>query len=153
MAQVQRTLVLLKPDAIQRGLAGAIISRIEGTGLKIVGMKMIKVDQALAKKHYAVHDGKPFFPGLVGFITSSPIVAMAVEGREAVQVVRKIMGETDPVKAAAGTVRGDLGIDIGRNLVHGSDSPENAAKELALFFGPSETVSYTRDYDRWITEP
>ena len=130
----QRTLVLVKPDGVKKGLIGEIISRLERKGLKIAAMRMLQMDKALAKKHYAVHDGKPFFAGLVDFITSGPIVAVVVEGEKSVEVVRKLMGETDPVKAAPGTIRGDYGLDIWENLIHGSDSEENAQKEVALFF-------------------
>ena len=149
---MERTLVLIKPDAVQRGLAGQVISRLEGMGLKIVGMKMVQMDQALAGKHYGVHQGKPFFEGLVGFITSSPIIAIAFEGLNAVEVVRRTMGETDPAKAQPGTIRGDLALGIGRNLVHGSDSKETAEKELALFFSQDDLVSYDRSVEPWITE-
>ena len=152
MATASRTLVLLKPDALQRGLAGALISRIEARGLKIVGMKLLQVDRALAHRHYAAHVGRPFFPGLVQFITSSPVVAMAVQGESAVDVVRQLMGATDPLKAAPGTVRGDMAQAIGRNLIHGSDSPEAAEWELALFFQPEELVDWPRDTESWITE-
>jgi len=152
VSDAQRTLVLLKPDAVQRGLAGAIIARLEATGLRIAAMKLIHMDQALARRHYAVHKGKPFFGGLVRFITSGPIVAMVLEGPRAVEIVRKTMGATDPAKAAPGTVRGDLGLSIGMNLVHGSDAPETAEKEIGLFFSPKEIVSYRRDLDRWIVE-
>jgi nucleoside-diphosphate kinase len=152
LAPVQQTLVLLKPDAAQRGLVGEIISRFERTGLKIVAMKLMRVDDALAHKHYGVHEGKPFFPGLVKFITASPIVAMVLEGLGAVDKVRSVMGPTDPLKAPPGTIRGDLGVDIGRNMVHGSDSAESAAKEVALFFNAKELVAYQRDYERWIVE-
>jgi nucleoside-diphosphate kinase len=130
----QRTLVLVKPDGVKKGLIGEIVSRLEKKGLKITAMRMLQMDKALARKHYAVHDGKPFFAGLVEFITSGPIVAVVVEGDKSVEVVRKLMGETDPVKAAPGTIRGDYGLDIGENLIHGSDSEENAQKEIALFF-------------------
>ena len=130
----QRTLVLVKPDGVKKGLTGEIISRLEKKGLRIAAMRMLQMDKALARKHYAVHDGKPFFAGLVEFITSGPIVAVVVEGEKSVEVVRKLMGETDPVKAAPGTIRGDYGLDIGENLIHGSDSEENAQKEIALFF-------------------
>ena len=130
----QRTLVLVKPDGVKKGLTGEIVSRLERKGLKIAAMRMLQMDEALARRHYAVHDGKPFFPGLVEFITSGPIVAVVVEGEKVVEVVRKLMGETDPVKAAPGTIRGDYGLDIGENLIHGSDSEENAQKEIALFF-------------------
>ena len=130
----QRTLVLVKPDGVKKGLIGEIISRLEKKGLKIAAMRMLQMDKALARKHYAVHDGKPFFAGLVDFITSGPIVAVVVEGEKSVEVVRKLMGETDPVKAAPGTIRGDYGLDIGENLIHGSDSEENAQVEISLFF-------------------
>ena len=148
----ERTLVLLKPDAVQRGLSGQVIARFEAKGLKIVGMKMIHMDRALAGRHYGVHEGKPFFEGLVNFITSSPIVAIALEGPQAVEVVRNMMGVTDPKKAAPGTIRGDFGLDIGRNLVHGSDSPENAVLELNLFFEEGELVDYERNVEPWILE-
>ena len=130
----QRTLVLVKPDGVKKGLIGEIISRLEKKGLKIAAMRMLQMDKALARKHYAVHDGKPFFAGLVEFITSGPVVAVVVEGDKSVEVVRKLMGETDPVKAVPGTIRGDYGLDIGENLIHGSDSEENARTEIALFF-------------------
>ena len=139
---MQQTLVLLKPDALERGLVGEIISRLEGQGLKIVAMKMIWVDGALAKRHYAVHEGKPFFDGLVEFITSGPIIAAVFEGEDAVAVVRSAMGETDPARAAPGTIRGDLAQDIGRNLIHGSDSEETAGKEIDLFFSKAEILDY-----------
>lgn len=131
---VLRTLVLAKPDAVQRGLIGEIVSRIEKKGLRIVALRMLQMDEAMAKCHYAVHEGKPFFTDLVGFITSGPIVAVVVEGEKAVEVVRTMMGDTDPIKAAPGTIRGDFGLDIGQNLIHGSDSEENARKEINLFF-------------------
>ena len=129
-----------------------MIARFESKGLKFVGMKMIQMDRALAGRHYGVHEGKPFFEGLVNFITSSPIVAIALEGPKAVEVVRAMMGVTDPKKAAPGTIRGDFGMDIGRNLVHGSDSPENAVTELELFFGEGELISYERNVEPWILE-
>lgn len=149
---MERTLVLVKPDAVQRGLIGEVISRIEKTGLKLVALKMIHMDREMAGRHYAIHQGKPFFEGLVGFITSSPLVAAVFEGPNAVEVVRKTMGATDPVKAAPGTIRGDLALDIGRNAVHGSDSKENAEKEISLFFSPEEMVSYKRNVEPWIIE-
>jgi nucleoside-diphosphate kinase len=139
---MKRTLVLLKPDALERGLVGEIISRLEGQGLKIMAVKMIWVDGALAKRHYAVHEGKPFFEGLVEFITSRPIIAAIFEGEDAVAMVRSAMGETDPASAAPGTIRGDLAQDIGRNLIHGSDSEETAETEIDLFFSKSEILSY-----------
>ncbi|MEK7215071.1 MAG: nucleoside-diphosphate kinase, partial [Chloroflexota bacterium] len=140
---MDRTLVLLKPDAIQRGLVGNIVGRLEARGLKIVGLRFMQVDRPLAERHYAVHQGKPFYLGLVDFITSGPIVALALEGRNAVDAVRATMGATDAVKAAPGTIRGDLGIDLGHNLIHGSDSAETAVNELRLFF-PDGVVDYAR---------
>lgn len=149
---MERTLVLVKPDGLQRGLAGAILARLEGRGLKLVALKMLHMDEAMAKKHYAVHEGKGFFPGLVKYITSSPIIAAVFEGRKAVEVVRNTMGQTDPALAAVGTIRGDWGIDTGRNLIHGSDSKENAEKEISLFFSEKEIMRYSRDTDKWISE-
>ncbi len=147
---MERTLVLIKPDAVQRGLTGDIISRLERTGLKIVAMKMLHMDKALAQRHYSVHRGKAFFDDLVSFITSGPIVAFALQGNNAVEITRKLMGVTDPAKATSGTIRGDFGIDIGHNLVHGSDSLETASSEIGLFFSPEEIVSYDRSLDVWI---
>ena len=152
MAQTQQTLILLKPDAVQRGLAGPIISRFEQAGLKIAALKLVQVSDALAKQHYAVHEGKPFFPGLVRFITSSPVVAMVLEGPNAIEKARGLMGATNPVSAAPGSIRGQYGLDIGRNLVHGSDGPETAAQEIGLWFKPDELVTYARDSDRWVIE-
>ncbi len=150
---MERTLVLAKPDALQRGLALELLSRFERRGLKLVALKMLHVDRQLAERHYGIHVGKPFFPGLVDFITSSPILAAVFEGQSAVEVVRNTMGTTNSAKAAPGTIRGDLAIDMGHNLVHGSDSPETAAKEIALFFSEKEVFSYARDVDRWVTGP
>jgi nucleoside-diphosphate kinase len=149
---MERTLVIVKPDAIQRGLAGEILSRLERRGLKIVGMKLTQIDEALARRHYAEHEGKDFLPGLIRFITSCPVIVAAFEGKGAVTAVRQTMGVTDPMSADVGTIRGDLGLEIGRNLIHGSDSPESAQKELALFFEPTELLSYKRDLDGWIGE-
>ena len=149
---MQKTLVLLKPDSVQRGLAGELISRLERKGLKLVAIKMLRVDEQLARRHYSAHAGKPFFDGLIEFITSGPLVAMVAEGVRAVDVVRSIMGATDPQDAAPGTVRGDLAVSIGPNLIHGSDSPESADREIGLFFSPDELVQYTRDTDRWNVE-
>jgi nucleoside-diphosphate kinase len=149
---MERTLVLLKPDTLQRGLAGRIISRLEDRGLKLVAMKLLRMDMELANVHYKDHVGKPFFEGLAKFMTSRPIIAMAVEGNNAVELVRQTMGTTDPQKAASGTIRGDWGMDIGRNLVHGSDSPEAAKREMAVFFREDEMISYDRETDRWVTE-
>ncbi len=149
---MERTLVLVKPDGMQRGLAGEILSRLERRGLKIVALKLLQVDEALARRHYAVHEGKPFFEGLVRYITSSPIIAAVFEGTNAVALVRATMGATNPAEAASGTIRGDLAVEIGRNLIHGSDSLENAEKEIALFFRPEEIVSWSRASDAWIFE-
>ncbi len=149
---MDRTLVLLKPDAVQRGLAGEIINRLERRGLKLAAMKMLLVTKELAHRHYADHVGKPFFAGLVKFITSSPIVAMVIEGENAVDVVRNTMGVTSPSEAAPGTIRGDLALTIGANLIHGSDSAESAKREIGLFFSPDEVIDYTRDVDSWIIE-
>jgi nucleoside-diphosphate kinase len=147
---MERSLVLIKPDAIQRGLAGEIISRLEKKGLKIVAMKMLHMDKNLAQRHYAIHKGKAFFEDLVNFITSSPLIAIVFQGKNAVEVIRQMMGETDPAKAQSGTIRGDFGIDIGHNLVHGSDSLENASKEIDLFFSAEEIFNYDRELDTWI---
>jgi nucleoside-diphosphate kinase len=147
---MERSLVLIKPDAIQRALAGQIISRLERKGLKIVGMKMLHMDRNLARRHYAIHKGKAFFDDLVGFITSSPLIAIVFQGENAVQIIRQMMGETDPAKAPSGTIRGDFGIDVGHNLVHGSDSVENACKEIGLFFSAEEIFDYERELDTWI---
>ena len=149
---MERTLIIIKPDAMQRGLIGAILSRLEARGLKLVGLKLIAIEEALARRHYAEHEGKPFFPGLVSYITSSPVVVGVLEGRQAVAVVRNTVGATNPVAAAPGTIRGDWGLEIGRNLIHASDSAETADREVALFFRPEELVSYERATDRWIFE-
>ena len=149
---MEQTLVLVKPDGVQRGLAGEVISRLERRGLKLVAMKLMQVDDALARQHYGEHVDRPFFAGLVDFITSSPIVAMVWEAANVVGIVRQTMGETNPVNSPLGTIRGDLGVDIGRNLVHGSDSAESAVREISLFFQPQEILSYTRSNESWITE-
>jgi len=137
---MERTLVLLKPDALQRGLVGEIISRFEKKGLKLVGLKMRNWEKSQLEKHYAVHKDRPFYPNLVGFMTSGPVVAIALEGKDAIEVVRKLMGKTNSRQAEPGTIRGDLGMSFSNNLVHGSDSPENAAIEIAYFFAGSEIV-------------
>ena len=149
---MERTLVLVKPDGVQRGLIGEIIGRLERRGLKLVGMKLMQVDDPLARQHYGEHVDRPFFAGLVAFITSSPVVAMAWEAENAVEAVRNTMGQTNPTTSPPGTIRGDLALDIGRNLVHGSDSPESAERELALFFEAGELLDYTRANDGWIKE-
>jgi len=144
---MERSLVLIKPDAIQRGLAGEIISRLEKKGLKIVAMKMLHMDNTLAQRHYAIHKGKVFFDDLVNFITSGPVIVIILQGKDAVQIIRQMMGETDPAKAHGGTIRGDFGIDIRHNLVHGSDSLDNASKEIDLFFSAEEIFDYDRELD------
>ena len=149
---MEKSLVLIKPDAVQRGLAGKIIDRIERRGLRIAAMKMLRMDKELASRHYGIHKDKPFFNSLVDFITSGPIVAIVFEGPQAVEVIRQTMGSTNSAKAAAGTIRGDFGVDLQQNLVHGSDSLENAAKEIDIFFKPEEILEYKRDIDRWVTE-
>ncbi|MBU0596239.1 nucleoside-diphosphate kinase [Candidatus Bipolaricaulota bacterium] len=146
---MQRTLVLCKPDAVQRGLVGRIIARFEDKGLKIAGLKMIRVDDALAAKHYAEHVEKSFYPELRGFVTSSPVVAMAVEGKNAVEVVRALMGVTNPQIAAPGTIRGDFGLNLTKNLVHGSDSLASAEREVALFFSEDELHDYDLTIGVW----
>ncbi len=150
---MERTLILVKPDGVQRGLAGAVLSRLEARGLKIVALRLLQMDRQLAQRHYGAHEGKPFFQGLVDFITAGPIVAAVFEGRNAVEVVRQTMGVTDPAKATPGTIRGDLALDIGRNIIHGSDSQESAEKEIGIFFQAGEVLTYRRDTDPWITEP
>ncbi len=139
---MERSLVLIKPDAMQRGLVGTIIGRLEERGLKLVALKMIHLDKALAKRHYAIHKDKPFFNSLVNYISSTPIVAAIFEGERAVEVARKAMGVTDPTKAEAGTIRGDFGLDIERNTIHGSDSVETAEGEIKLFFAEDEVFNY-----------
>jgi len=145
----QRTLVLCKPDSVQRGLVGRIISRFERKGLKIVGLKMMKIDEDLASKHYQEHVTKPFYEELCSFITSSPLVAMAIEGENAVAVVRNLMGVTNPQDAASGTIRGDFGLNLTMNLVHGSDSPASAEREIGLFFAPDELHDYELALKPW----
>ena len=148
----ERTLVLVKPDAMQRGLAGTILQRLERRGLRLTGLKLMRVDEALARRHYAEHEGKPFFAPLVEYITSSPIIAAVFEGDAATAAVRNSVGATNPAQAAAGTIRGDFGLEVGRNLVHASDSPESGERESALFFAEDELIAWPRDTDRWISE-
>ncbi len=150
--QTERTFVMIKPDGVQRGFIGDIISRFEKKGIKIIAMKLVAVDRVLAEQHYGVHRGKPFFEPTVSYITSSPVVAMVLEGFNAVEMVRGMMGKTDPQKAEMGTIRGDYGQFIGRNIVHGSDSLENAQKEIALWFSDDELITYTRIDEQWLTE-
>lgn len=147
----ERTLVLAKPDAVARGLVGEVIMRLEKRGLRLCAMKMIWVDEALAKKHYSAHEGKPFFDGLIEYITALPLVAMVWEGPSAIRVVRETMGATNPQDARPGTIRGDMGLDISNNLVHGSDSKESAEKEIALFFEADELYSWARPHEKYIS--
>jgi nucleoside-diphosphate kinase len=148
---VERTLVIIKPDGVQRSLIGAIISRLERRGLRIAGMKFMQISKDLAGRHYEVHKGKPFYDSLLAYITSAPVVVMVWEGNDAIEVVRNTMGATNPTQAAPGTIRGDFGLEIGRNLIHGSDGPDTASFEIDLFFGDG-LVSWERDTDRWIFE-
>jgi nucleoside-diphosphate kinase len=149
---MERTLILIKPDAMQRGLAGEILSRLERRGLRIAGLKLLQVDRALAERHYGEHVGKPFYEGLVSYITACPIIAMVLEGTDAVDAARSTMGSTKPSAAAPGTIRGDFGLEIGRNLIHGSDSLASAEREVALFFSAAELQSYERAIDKWVFE-
>lgn len=149
---MERTLVIVKPDGVQRGLAGEIVSRFERRGLRIAAMKLMRISLELAQRHYAVHKGKPFYEPLLQYITSGPVVVMVLEGKDAIEVVRRTMGATNPAQAAPGTIRADFALETGRNLVHGSDSPQTAAFEIPLFFGDDEILSYSRDTDHWIFE-
>jgi len=149
---VERTLVLIKPDAMQRGLAGEILSRLEGRGLRMIALRLFQMEEGLARRHYAEHEGKPFYEKLISYITACPIIAAVFEGTRAVETVRKTMGATNPAAAEPGTIRGDLGLETGRNLIHGSDSPESAQREVALFFRGDELCPYPRDIDRWLFE-
>jgi nucleoside-diphosphate kinase len=149
---MERSFLMVKPDGVSRGLIGEVISRVEERGLRIVAMKMLRMDDKLAKKLYAEHKGKPFFEGLISFITSGPAVAMVVEGKDAVEILRSMIGKTDPKEASPGTIRGDFGIDIGRNIVHASDSLESAKKEIDLFFSQGEILGYSRPGEEWVYE-
>jgi len=146
---IERTLILIKPDGVQRGLVGDIVSRFERTGMKVVGMKLMQMSPELAAKHYEAHVGKGFYEGLVKFMTSSPLVALALEGPKAIENCRKLMGKTFCTDAQGGTIRGDFGVSRGLNLVHGSDSPESATRELGLFFEANELLEYNRAVDAW----
>jgi nucleoside-diphosphate kinase len=153
MADVQRTLLLIKPDGVQRQLVGRVITRFEDRGLKIVGLKLVQVDRPHAEQHYAVHRDKPFFAGLVDFITSGPLVAAVLEGPNAIAIVRTMNGATRPHEAAPGSIRGDLAVETAQNLVHASDSEETAVSEIALWFEPDELLGYEREIDRWVLAP
>ncbi|MDD4775293.1 MAG: nucleoside-diphosphate kinase [Syntrophomonas sp.] len=147
---MERTFAMVKPDGVQRGLIGAIIGRLERRGIKIAAMKLMQISPALAAEHYQEHSGKPFYEGLVDFITSGPVAAMVLEGDNVIALVRTMMGATDPQDAGMGTIRGDYGISIAKNIIHGSDSPLSANREIALFFSPGEILDCSRSIDRWI---
>jgi nucleoside-diphosphate kinase len=149
---VERTLVILKPDAVQRGLVGQITARLEQRGLKLAGMKFIQIDNDLAARHYAVHKGKPFYEGLIKYITSSPVVVQVWEGKRVIETVRRTCGATNPIDADMGTIRADFGVEIGRNLIHASDGAETAAYEIPLYFKDTDLVTWSRANDQWITE-
>jgi nucleoside-diphosphate kinase len=149
---VERTLIIIKPDAVQRGLIGQIIHRFERRGLCLIALKLMKISRELAERHYAVHKGKPFYESLVNYITSGPVAVMILEGKSAIHVARRTMGATNPAEADPGTIRADFGIEIGRNLVHGSDGQETAKFEMSLFFEPSEIIDWDRDLEPWISE-
>jgi nucleoside-diphosphate kinase len=149
---MERTLVIIKPDGVQRGLIGPILARLERRGLRFAAMKLMQITPELAGRHYAIHQGKPFYEPLIEFITSGPVVVAVIEGNDAIDIVRKTMGATNPAQAEAGTIRADFGLEIGRNLVHGSDGPETAAYEIPLFFTEDEILSYERAVDGWINE-
>ncbi|MFC7046201.1 nucleoside-diphosphate kinase [Halobacteriaceae archaeon GCM10025711] len=150
----ERTFVMVKPDGVQRGIVGEVVSRLEDRGLKLVGAKFMQIDQDLAHEHYGEHEGKPFFDGLVSFITSGPVMAMVWEGQDATRQVRQMMGATDPADAAPGTIRGDYGLDLGRNVIHGSDHEDPGAneREISLFFDEDELVDYERIDEPWLYE-
>ncbi len=149
---MERTLILVKPDAMQRGLAGEVIARFERRGLRLAGLRLLQIDEALARRHYGEHEGKSFFEGLLAFITSAPVIAAVFEGPNAIAAARQTMGATNPTEAEKGSIRGDLAVELGRNLVHGSDGPESAAREISLFFEGQPLLEWRRDVDRWIEE-
>ena len=149
---MERSLIILKPDAVQRGFVSTILGRLEQRGLRFAGLKMMHVTEELARKHYGEHEGKPFFAGLIEYITSGPVVVIVVSGKNVIETVRTMVGATNPVKAAPGTIRGDFGLEIGRNLIHASDSPESGERETAIFFASNELVTMERSVDRWIYE-
>jgi nucleoside-diphosphate kinase len=151
-SNVQRTLIIAKPDAVQRGLVGTVLSRLEQRGLRLVALRLLQIDRDLAERHYGVHKGKPFFAGLVQYIISTPVVVAVFEGANAVATARATIGATNPADAAMGTIRGDFALEISRNLVHGSDSVDNALHEISLYFQPEDLVTYQRDIDQWISE-
>jgi nucleoside-diphosphate kinase len=147
---VEQSLVIVKPDGVQRGLVGEVIGRFERRGLKLVGLRLMSIDRPLAERHYAVHKGKPFYEGLVNYITSGPVVVLVVEGPDAIATVRRMVGATKSNEAASGTIRGDFALTVDRNIIHASDAPDTAEHEKALYFKAGELLSYTRDLDRWV---
>jgi nucleoside-diphosphate kinase len=147
---LEQTLIIVKPDGVQRGLVGEVLARLERRGLKLAGLRLMQIDRDLAERHYAVHQGKPFYEGLVSYITSGPVVVAVVEGPDAIGVVRRVIGSTRSNEAAPGTIRGDLALTVERNIIHASDAPDTAKFEVALYFQPTEVLSYTRDVDRWV---
>jgi nucleoside-diphosphate kinase len=149
---MDRTFIMIKPDGVQRGLVGDVVARFERRGLKVVGLKMLMVSEKLAKEHYAEHAAKPFFPSLVSFIRSGPVVAMVIEGKDVVPIVRSMVGATSPRNASPGTIRGDLALDTGRNVIHASDSPDSAKREISLYFDNSEIAAYKRIDEQWLYE-
>ena len=149
---MEQTLILIKPDAMQRGLAFEILSRLERRGLRLAGLRLLQVERSMAEKHYAEHEGKPFFTGLVTYITSSPIIAAVFEATSAVNAARQTIGATNPTESSPGTIRGDFGLEIGRNLIHGSDSVESATREIAIFFEGQPVIQWEKDTDKWVFE-
>ncbi len=149
---MERTLIIVKPEGVQRGLVGAVISRFEARGLKLVGLKLMRITPELAAQHYAEHQGKGFYDGLVAHITSSPVVVGVLEGPNAISVARAMMGATRPAESAPGTIRGDYALSVSLNIIHGSDGPESAQREVGLFFAPDELLTYERNVDRWVLE-
>ena len=148
----ERTLIIVKPDGVQRALVGKVIARFESRGLRIAGMKLMQISRALAEEHYAEHKGKPFYEGTVKYMTSAPVVVLVLEGPDAIAAARATMGATNPLNAQPGTIRADFGLNISRNIVHGSDKPETAEREIKLYFKPDELVGYERAGDKWLTE-
>ena len=147
---MEQTLIIVKPDGVQRGLVGEVLARLERRGLKLAALRLMEIDRALAERHYAVHQGKPFYEGLVDYITSGPVVVAVVEGPDAIAVVRRVVGSTRSNEAAPGTIRGDFALTVERNIIHASDAAETAMFEIGLYFQPSELLSYARDLDRWV---
>lgn len=149
---IEKTLIIVKPDGVQRALVGRVIDRFESRGLRIAGMKLMRISRALAEEHYAEHRGKPFYEGTVAYMTSAPVVVMVLEGPDAIAAARATMGATNPLNAVPGTIRADFGLNISRNIVHGSDKPETATREINLYFKPDELIDYGRAADKWLSE-